>query len=113
MCCQRIYLRKKTTPTRTNWTAKLCLVPAAFELLGLISEGPGYCLELLPSVAIFLPVIYFDILIMLSFENEAISAVLCGQWFLRPENHLNETLLYLKKLMLLLGKCISNELLYM
>lgn len=104
---------RKQPPLGLIGTAKLCLVPRCFELLGLLSEGPGYCLELLPSIAVFLPVIYFDVLIMRSFENGAISAVLCGQWFLRPENHLNETLLYLKKLMLLLGKRISNESLYM
>lgn len=36
-----------------------------------------------------------------------------GNGFYVPENHLNEPLLYLKKLMMMLGKCVSNALLYM
>lgn len=52
------------------------LSKAAFELLGLIFQGTRlYCLWLLYLLAIFLSNIYFDILIVLSFENKAISAV--------------------------------------
>lgn len=50
---------------------------------------------------------------MLIFESEAICAILCGQWLQLPENRLNETPLYLNKLMMMLSNCIWNALLYM
>lgn len=79
MCCQPIHLRQKTASPRHNGRRQsLVLFKAASELLGLISEGLGDCLYPLPLLAIFLHDIYFDILIMLIFENEAISVVSCG-----------------------------------
>lgn len=83
MCCQQIHPRKKTTSSRTNWPPLNSVSSkAAFELLGLISEGPGYLpIAILLLLAIFLHDIYFDILIILSFENEAISAVYVASGF--------------------------------